>query len=65
METLFDALQFNTDLPPDLLTFASNLGRSTKRDLFVVRVPSVVFSVVVSATTAVTWIVATLEDLCK
>ena len=49
MDTLFDALQFNKDLAPDLLIFASNLGLSTKRDLLIGCVPLNVVAVVVSA----------------
>jgi hypothetical protein len=49
MDTLFDALQFNNDLAPDLLIFASNLGLSTKSDLLIGCVPINVVAVVVSA----------------
>jgi hypothetical protein len=49
MDTLFDALQFNKDLAPDLLIFASNLGLSTKSDLLIGCVPLNVVAVVVSA----------------
>jgi hypothetical protein len=72
MDTRFDALQVNNDLPLDLTKFASNLGRSDKRDLLmgctpliVVPVTAVVVAVVVSVATEVIWIVTGLEDLCR